>query len=564
MLSLNQAMAQAEQLRLQGKLLDAEAIYQQVIQQHPDAHYAYHGLGLVALDAGNETRAIDFINRAIAYNDKIAFYHSNLGEICRRSGRLEAAVAAGERATQLAPKEPASFYNLGLAYTDYKQFDEAIRCYRKTVKLQPTHGLAYNNLGAMLERKGDLAEAEKCYAKAVSINAEHVEAQNNLGVIYNEQGHINKAKACFEAALRANPYFVDAHYNLSSIKTYVLGDPHLQLLDNMAANAQQFTIEARIKLYFALGKALEDIGQHNQSFMAYAQGNHLQRSLIEYSPDKEIIIINELRSTFNNEFYEKHKNDGCDDPTPIFIVGMPRSGSTLLEQILASHPEVYGAGEQKILGTVISQSLGEYTLEHFAYMSAEELSAIGETYIKQLRALSSRNSRYITDKMPANFFYIGIIKAILPNAKIIHTMRNPSDSCFSCFGKFFKDSMNFAYTLKELGDYYARYMDLMNYWHEVIPSQNLLDVSYEKLVTNFESEAKRILNFIGLPWDERCLSFHENTRRAKTASIAQIQKPLYQSSVNRSLNFSPYLTELTAIVGSDYDEKVEKWYAGKI
>lgn len=556
-------MAQAEQLRLQGRLVDAEAIYQQIIQQYPDAHYAFHGLGLVALDAGNQTLAIDLINRAIAYNDKIAFYYSNLGEICRRSGRLEAAVAAGERATLLAPKEAASFYNLGLAYTDQQQLDEAIRCYRKTVKLQPNHGLAYNNLGAMLERTGDLAEAEKCYAKAVMINPEHSEAQNNLGVIYNEQGHIQKARGCFEAALNVNPYFIDAHYNLSGIKTYEVGDQHLALLAAMAANAQQFSIELRIKLYFAFGKALEDIKQYDQSFLAYAQGNDLQRSLITYNPDQEINIIEHITNTFTTDFYIKHHNAGYDDVTPIFIVGMPRSGSTLLEQILASHPEVYGAGEQKILGEVTDQFLGEHTLERFKQATADDLYAMGKMYVTELRRFSPQNAVFITDKMPANFFYIGIIKAILPHAKIIHTMRHPMDSCFSCFGKFFKDSMNFTYNLTELGNYYARYISLMEYWHTVIPNENLLDVSYEKLVNNIEVEAKRILDFIGLPWDDKCLSFHENTRRARTASVAQIQKPLYQSSVNRSTHFLPYLHELQSIVGHDYDKQVQQWCGSK-
>jgi tetratricopeptide (TPR) repeat protein len=563
MLNLNQAMAQAEQLRLQGRLSDAESIYQQIIQQHPDADYAYHGLGLVALDAGNITLAIDLINRAITYNDKIAFYHSNLGEICRRSGRLEAAVASGERATRLAPQEAASFYNLGLAYSDQQQLDEAIRCYQKTVKLQPRHGLAYNNLGAMLERRGDAGEAEKCYAKAVAINPEHTEAQNNLGVMYNEQGQIEKARACFEASLAASPYFVDAHYNLSGVKTYQQDDPHLSLLETMAVNSEQYPIDARIKLYFAFGKALEDTGEYDRSFAAYTEGNYLQRSLVEYRSTQEINIMNEAVTTFTKTFYASHIDDGFDDASPIFIVGMPRSGSSLLEQVLDSHPQIYGAGEQKLLGEITNQFLGEKGLTYFSKMTSDELKQLGQAYIKALRALAPKDTLLITDKMPANFFYIGVIKAILPNAKIIHSMRNPLDSCFSCYGKFFKDAINFSYNLKELADYYARYMRLMEHWHHVIPKQNLLDVSYERFVAGFESETKRILDFIGVAWDEQCLSFHKNSRRVKTASIAQIQKPLYQSSVHRASHFSPYLSELKMIVGDGYDECVKKWCDGK-
>jgi tetratricopeptide (TPR) repeat protein len=570
MSSLKQIIEQAERFRLQGRLADAEAIYQQVIQQYPESHSAYHGLGLVALDSGNITLAIDFINRAITYDDTNASYYSNLGELCRRSGRLEAAVASGNRAVELAPKEAGYYYNLALAYADNQQPDEAIRCYRKTIKLQPRHGLAYNNLGAIEGKKGNVIEAEKCYAKAVAINSQHFEAQTNLGAIYVEKGQIEKACACFEAAIRANPYFIDAHYNLSSLKTYRRDDPHVNLLMTMASTIMQYSIDAQIRFCFAFAKALEDIGEYAQSFTAYSEGNRLQRSLMEYSPAYEIKVMQQVLSTFTKDFIDQHQDHGFKDATPIFIVGMPRSGSTLLEQILDSHPQVHGIGEHKLLGTIMNEYIvGEEGFKNFSSKTQEEISHIGKEYVDQLRTFAKQNKTFlnksksnqvfIANKMLSNFFYIGFIRTILPNAKIIHTMRNPMDSCFSCFGRFFEKTMNFTYSLKEIGEYYVRYIQLMEHWHKVVPNTYLLDVSYENLVTNFESEARRILEFLELPWDDNCLSFHKNKRLVETASIAQVQKPLYQSSANRTTRFLPYLGELKNIVGEDYNQKVKLW-----
>lgn len=559
MSNLQEVMLQAEQFRQQGRLLDAEAIYRQIIQQYPDAHYAYHGLALVALDAGNDTLAIDLINRAIAYDDKIAHYHSNLGEICRRSGRLEAAVAACERATVLAPKEAEAFYNLGLAYSASGLNVEAIRSYRKAIKIQPQHGFAHNNLGAVLERQGELAEAEKCYVRAVTINPQHVEAQNNLGVLYGEKGDIAKARDCFNKAIALSPYFVDAHFNLSSIKTYELNDPHLQLLDAMILNSEQVAIDIRIKLYFAFAKALEDVREYDRSFGFYAEGNRLKRSLIDYRPDKEIFIINKMKSIFTKTAVSNNFVENISGIQPIFIVGMPRSGSTLIEQILDCHPHVLGGGEQLLLGETIDEFLGDETFDKFIGLSPDQLISVGDKYLKKLRKLAPRNTSFVVDKMPANFFYLGAIRSMLPGAKIIHSMRNPLDSCFSCFGKLFKDEMNFTYSLKELGEYYTRYADLMGYWHEVLPANFILDVSYEMLVDNFEEEIRRILDFVGLPWSDQCLAFHENKRRSKTASVAQIQKPLYNTSVGRGVHYGVYLNDIKLLVGNKYNEQVDKW-----
>jgi len=235
----------------------------------------------------------------------------------------------------------------------------------------------------------------------------------------------------------------------------------------------------------------------------------------------------------------------------------------LLEQILDSHPQVFGVGEHRLLGELMDEIIaGEHGLEKFSKMQPEKIKNIGKLYVEQLRKLAPKNTRFITNKMLSNYYYVGFIRTILPKAKIIHTMRNPIDSCFSCFGRMFVETMNFTYSLKEVGEYYRRYMQLMEHWHTVVPSEYLLDVSYENLVKNFEVETKRVLDFIGLPWSDKCLSFHENTRRVETASIGQVHKPLYQSSAHRGNRFLPYLGELQGIVSDHYDQyndKVNQW-----
>lgn len=524
------------------------------VQVLPSDHAAWHELGLAAFNRGDLALAIQCLEAAVAVNGKVALYQRNLGEICRRAGLLEKAEAAGRRAVKLAPSDIDAHYNLGLAYTDARNYRKAVACYRQALKLNPRHNLSWNNLGSALEQEGDKDQALAAYEKAIAIDPRHAEAQNNAGAIYSEQGRLAQARTAFQAAIDARPDFVEAHYNLSSLKKYTRDDPHLAMLERIYAARDKLSDHARIRYCFALGKALDDIGEFDRAFAAYDEGNRLQHKALPMDEARADAMLDEILRVFDEKFFSERADwQGAADSrrTPIFIVGMPRSGTTLLEQILCSHPSVHGAGELIDLNAVITQataaSAGQPFTAGVVHLTEAELCKLGETYLKRVWKLSPE-SAFITDKMPANFFYLGLIHLALPHAKIIHAMRDPMDSCFSCFSRLFNDTMEFAYDQGTLGRYYARYIRLMQHWHKVLPAGTILDLPYELMVEDTEGQARRVLEFVGLPWDRACLEFHKNERLVKTASVAQVRKPIYKSSVARWRHFSRHLRPLYELV----------------
>ena len=309
-------------------------------------------------------------------------------------------------------------------------------------------------------------------------------------------------------------------------------------------------VKARIRYWFALGKAREDVGHYDEAFAAYAEGNRLQHELLPCDEARADAMLERLTTVFDRDFFAARREvRGC-DKAPIFIVGMPRSGTTLLEQILASHPAVHGAGELPDLNQVImdAPARAERRFPDFVPdLQPDDFRRMGEAYAERVWRLAP-GAQHITDKMPANFFYIGMIRLMLPNAKIIHAMRDPMDSCFSNFARLFNDTMEFAYDLGTLGRYYVRYIKLMQHWHSVLPAGSILDLRYEHMVADTEGQARRILDYLGLPWDDKCLAFHQNKRHVKTASVAQVRKPIYKTSVARWRRFESHLQRLLEIV----------------
>lgn len=558
MASQTQALSQALALERAGEHEGAQAAYRAIVSADPGCHVAWHALGLLAFNAGKLPLAVQCIEAAIEGDRSVALYHRNVGEMHRRLGQLDRAVQAGRLAVKLAPDDLDAHYNLALAYTDAQDHAKAIEGYRRALAINPAHGLSWNNLGSSLGQLGQTDEALHAYLRAIELNPRHAEAQCNAGAIYSEQGQLDKARACFEAALEVRPDFVEVHYNLSSLKTYTRDDPHVAVLEDFHARRASLGERARIRYDFALGKALEDIGDHDRAFAAYEEGNRLQHALLPVDEQASDRLLARILAVFNADFFAARRGwvtqQVPDARRPIFIVGMPRSGTTLLEQILSSHPSVHGAGELMDLSVVIDEATGAGPGRAFTEgvhrLTEADVRRIGEAYLRRVWKLSP-DSLCISDKMPGNFFYLGLIHLALPQARIIHAMRDPMDSCFSCYSRLFNDTMAFTYDLRSLGRYHARYMALMRHWRQVLPEGTVLDLRYEDMVADTEGQARRVLDFVGLPWDERCLKFHENTRRVRTASVAQVRKPIYQTSVARWKPFAKHLRPLYELVKAD-------------
>jgi hypothetical protein len=313
--------------------------------------------------------------------------------------------------------------------------------------------------------------------------------------------------------------------------------------------------DQRMHLAFALGKAYEDLGEYGKSFNSLLHGNNLKRKTYDYTGEETKGLFQSIKKLCNADFISRHLKNGISDSTPIFIVGMPRSGTSLVEQILASHPDVYGAGELEEFKMVLLD-LTKTRILSDAYSSLSKkdkglIAGIGTEYLSRLRRNSDKG-KFITDKMPHNFQHVGIIRLALPNAKIIHCTRDPMDNCFSIYKNYFSGIHRYAYELGELGQYYNLYQDLMKYWYSLFPDF-IYEIKYEELVENQEAESKRLIQFCGLPWVDECYSFYNTSRQVATASATQVRKPIYKDSVQLWKKYRSQLEPLWSVLKECYN-----------
>jgi tetratricopeptide (TPR) repeat protein len=461
-------------------------------------------------------------------------------------GKLNEAVACFRQALALKPDYAEVYNNLGNTLKDQNKLEEAIANYRRALALQPEYSEAHSNLGNVLKHQGKLDEAFISYRRALTLRPNYVEAHHNLGVIFSELGKRDDAIACYKKTLALKPDYVQAYSGLSAIITYTEVDDVVRAMEDLYQTKGDMPDTDRIDLGFALGKAFEDLGDYDKSFAFILEANRLKRRSSEFSIQKEHDLFERNKKTFSPGFFSSHQGIGYQDKTPIFILGMPRSGTTLVEQILASHPLVFGAGELAVLAMLIDDHCSKAKTTSFPEcvldFAMDAFAKMGAEYIAKIREYSS-DALYITDKMPHNFLHVGFINTILPNAKVIHCLRDPMDTCFSIFKKDFKGPHKYAHDLFELGRYYNLYRDLMAHWEKVLPGF-MHSLKYEELISDQQNQTKGLLDFCGLPWDETCLDFHKTERRVGTASLAQVRQPIYNDSIELWKRYEKHLEPL--------------------
>ena len=552
-------------MSLQALKRTAEAIecFRKALAIDPGYASAHAALGAALQTSGSYDAAIAHYAKAVAINPRSADVYERLGTVLHQVRRYQEAIECYRKALAIDPEDADAHNNLGLALQALDRHGEAVAHHEKALALRPEFGAAHNNLGRALQALNRHEEAIAQYRKAIAAGPPHASRYGNLGVALQEIGRLEEACLAFQQAIQLAPTVGQFYRNLADCKRFTVGDPQLTMIEQAAQDRASLPEQDRRQLLFALAKAFADIGEYDRSFACLLEGNALKRAQIKYDEDKALNGFARIKAVFTADMITRRQGLRHPSSVPIFILGMPRSGTTLVEQILASHTRIFGAGELATLPNLVAHLKGVDETRGLGFpelvpqLSGEQLREIGAEYVDMITQLAP-TAWCITDKMPLNFFFAGLIHLVLPNARIIHTRRDPVDTCFSCFATLFTGNHNVAYELGELGRYYRAYDALMEHWRRVLPPGVMLDVQYEALVANPESEARKIVAHCRLEWEEACLSFHATERPVRTASVAQVRQPIYGSSIGRWRQYAHLLQPLLDALAIDNTAGVQK------
>ncbi|MGE5168721.1 MAG: sulfotransferase [Deltaproteobacteria bacterium] len=412
-----------------------------------------------------------------------------------------------------------------------------------------------NLKAAVLCRTGDYETAIAIYTQLLDAHPDQAQIWLSCGHALKTAGHGERAIAAYRRCIELDPDFGEAWWSLANLKTFRFDDAQVATMRHALARAD-LADEHRLHFEFALAKALEDRAAYADSFDHYARGNALRRKLVPYSADDTTARLRRTRETYTQDFFRERAGAGCAAQDPIFIVGLPRAGSTLIEQILSSHPQVEGTMELPELISLTralreragSRAAGAYH-DALAHCSRAELRELGESYLAGTRIHRKLNRPFFIDKMPNNFAHVGLIHLILPNARIIDARRHPVACCFSGFKQHFARGQNFSYGLEDLGRYWRDYAELMAHFDAVLPGR-VHRVHYEAMVADTEAQVRQLLDYCDLPFDDACLRFFENARPVRTASSEQVRQPIYRDGVDQWRHFEPWLDPLKAALGN--------------
>jgi len=566
-----------ETCRALGRPDEAISHYREALRLNPKFAGAINNLGNVYMELGRYEAAAAEYERAITLAPEFAMSHDNLGLAMKALGRPEEALPHFERALSIAPDYPGAHNNLGNTLRDLDRTDEAIGHYRRAIALDPRFAEAHNNLGTALKASGRLDAAAAEYEKALALRPGFAMAHNNLGLVHDETARPHDAMACYHQAIAIDPDYADARNNLGNVLfqlgrsdeaateyrkviairpsyaeayrhlTNVSPDPEMAAAIREQLERPDLSSEDTMHFHYALARIAEHDREFAEAFRHYRTANRIRRRAIRYDADEHARLIDRLIETFSPELRETARDWGSDSELPVFIVGMPRSGTTLVEQIVASHPRVHGAGELPVLANFEMELAGypESIRQHGPAVAADW----SHRYLAVLRGRPDSAAR-ITDKAPSNFLRIGLIRILFPRARIVHCRRNPLDTCLSNYFHYFVVGNEFSYDLEELGHYYRCYEQLMTHWRETF-NAGFLEVDYQDLVRDQEAVSRRLIDFVGLEWDPACLNFHENRRAVKTASSMQVREPIYSRSVDRWRHYEEQLLPLVRLLDKD-------------
>ena len=482
---------------------------------------------------------------------KSSFLHNLKGSSLSSQNRLEEGLKSFNLALESAQKPEVILNNIGVNEIKLNRLEDAVQTFYQAININSAYAEAHFNLAQTLRKLKRTEEAISSYEKAIQARPEYAKAFLYKALALKNVGNFKEATIACKQALSIRSGYGIAHRILTSMSTY--SDKNELHMKEMESEYQKELIESedRIQLAFGLGKAYEDLKEYKKAFSRLEEGNRLYRSSISYSTESRTKLFFLIKENFNKEFFDSYTSLSSQGNKMIFVIGMPRSGTSLVEQILSSHSLVYGAGELRYLKEALDDSLfaidGIGFPKNIRIHEPNSFDILGLNYLKLIGDLGKDEGRFVVDKMPYNFMHVGIIHRSLPNAKIILCEREPLDNCFSIYKQKFGIGNEFAYSLKEIGEYFNLYKDLISHWESVLPKK-MFRVSYEDLIANQEKVSRKMIDFCQLDWEKECLNFHSNKREVNTASAVQVRKPIYKTSVNLwekyKDNLNPLITEI--------------------
>ena len=498
-------------------------------------------LGIALAAAGKRVEAVASYRQSLALNPAGIEALNNLGNVLRELGERREALTLYQRALQLDPTRPDSHCNLATVLFELRRISDAEQAFRRAVALQPRYTPTQLGLAAVLRVQGRTAEAQACCEAALAAEPLSAAATSLLAELHADRGQFDEAQRLLQQAIALDPGFPTTYCGIAQHRRMTREDT-AWLAGVEALLAKPLPLGHQVSLRYALGKYFDDTGQYDAAFENYRQANELSKRFgTSYDRGKLSQRIDAIIATFDAPFLAQRHASASESELPVFIVGMPRSGTSLTEQILASHPSVFGAGEVRFWDDAYT------ALAREAGGVAAHLAGLARDYLARVTAVAGGRAR-VVDKMPANFLYLGLIHATFPRARILHMQRHPLDTCLSIYFQNFFNMGPYANDFGNLGHYYQEYLRVMAHWRAVLPAAALLEIPYEGLLQDQEGWTRRMLAFIGVPWDPKCLNFHETERVVITASRWQVRQRLNTSSAGRWRNYAKHLAPLEYLV----------------
>ena len=526
-----------------GRGREADAAFQEYFDQ--DADKGQIVIALEHLRSGRTSEAIETLRAALRESPGNVDAMRCLAQVyVRNKEHLGDAEALLRQATTLAPDYAAAWLLLGGLLNDSGRHHESVEILRRVTVIEPRNPAGWTALANAYSHSGDVELSREAYERAVALDARLPGAQMGLGHVLKTLGDQPGALRAYRAAIAAKPDFGEVYWSMANLKVFRFEDAEIAAMEEQLTRGD-LADSPEIHFRFALAKAHEDKGDYDRAWQYYDTGNRKQRQLVFHDPVAFEVRHDEIIEVFDREFLEQHAGQGFESAAPIFIVGLPRSGSTLIEQILASHSQVEGTQELPTLSR-LAASIGRYRRDQKQYpytvrdLRGKEFRAYGRQYVEEASKYRATDKAHFTDKLPNNFSHVGLIHLILPNAKIINARRHPFDSCLGAYKQLFGKGQDFTYDMIELAVYYRKYHETMQHWHRVLPGK-VLDVHYEETVTDLETQVRRILAHCGLPFEEACVRFHETERAVKTASSEQVRQPIYTRALGYWRHYEKHL-----------------------